>query len=93
MSATFSAHHVWLSDLEEELIRARELETAGKKHLDAQEKRVAALKAKNQCKPLSERLLHLMRKSHHLQVSRVRLLEKKFRKHVASDGDAAYKAP
>jgi hypothetical protein len=73
-----SEHHAWVSPLEEELLRARELEAAGKAHLDAQEKRVARL-LKNERNPLSERLLNLMRDTHKLQVSHVRLLEKEIR--------------
>jgi hypothetical protein len=46
-----SEHHAWVSPLEEELLRARELEAAGKAHLDAQEKRVARLKAKKRTQP------------------------------------------
>lgn len=63
MAATDSKHHVLLSQLEEELARAREQEAAGKEHLDAQEKRLARLKAKNVRKPQSERLLDTMRES------------------------------
>jgi tRNA(Ile2) C34 agmatinyltransferase TiaS len=41
MSETVPERHVWLSPLEEELLRARELEAAGKEHDDftASEKR------------------------------------------------------
>jgi len=63
LAATDSKHHVLLSQLEEELARAREQEAAGKEHLDAQEKRLARLKAKNVRKPQSERLLDTMRES------------------------------
>ena len=79
MAATDSKHHVLLSQLEEELARAREQEAAGKEHLDAQEKRLARLKAKNVRKPQSERLLDTMRESHKLQASHVRLLEREIR--------------
>jgi len=76
MSASVSQCHVWLSQLEEELLRARELEAAGKERLDAQEKRVARRKVR---RPHSERLLDLMRDTHKLQASHVQLLEKEIR--------------
>ena len=79
MSASVSQCHVWLSQLEEELLRARELEAAGKERLDAQEKRVARRKVKNVRRPHSEWLLDLMRDTHKLQASHVQLLEKEIR--------------
>lgn len=79
MAATISKRHVWLSQLEEDLLRVRDLEAAGKKRLDAQEKRVARLKAGNLRYPQAERLLDLMHITHKIQVSRVRLLEREIR--------------
>jgi hypothetical protein len=74
-----SEHHIWLSPLEEELVRARELEFAGRKHLATQETRVARLKAKNVNNSLSHRLLDTMRITHKLQISHVELLEREVR--------------
>jgi len=79
VSPTISARHVWLSSLEEELLRARQFEAAGKEHLDAQEKRVAHFKAKNIRRPESERLLHLLREADKLHAAHVRLLEREVR--------------
>jgi hypothetical protein len=76
MSPTDAA---WLSTLEEELLRARQLEAAGKERLDDQEKRVARLKAKDIHHPQSERLLDIMRETHKLHTSHVRLLESEVR--------------
>jgi hypothetical protein len=76
MSPTDTA---WLATLEEELLRARELEAAGKERLDGQERRVARLKAKYIHHPESERLLDIMRETHKLQASHVRLLESEVR--------------
>ena len=75
MAATVSTRHVWLSQLEVELLRTRELEAAGKERVDAQEKRVARFKGKNVPRPQSERLLDLMRETHKLQAGHVRLVE------------------
>ena len=82
MSPTVSARHAWLSALEEELLRAREFEVAGKEHLNAQEKRVANFKAKNLHRPLSERLLDLLRDADKLHADHVRLLEREVREAV-----------
>jgi len=46
MSSYVFAPQTLLSSLREELVRAREIEAAGAKHLDVQEKRVARLTAK-----------------------------------------------
>ena len=83
MTATIYKRRIWLSPLEDELLRARELEAVGKEHLDAQETRVARLKAKNVRHPQSERLLDLMRDTYNLQASHVRLLEEEIREACA----------
>jgi hypothetical protein len=70
---------IWLSTLKEELLRARKLEAAGKERLDDQEKLVAQLKAKDIHHPQSERLLEIMRETHRLHASHVRLLESEVR--------------
>jgi len=70
---------VWFSPPEEELLRARELEAAGKERLDAQEKRVVRLKSKNVRNSLSEKLLDLMRDAHKIQADHVQLLEQEIR--------------
>lgn len=81
--AKAAANHVSLSALEEELLRARELESSGKEHVDAQERRVESLRAENIDNPQSERLLDVMRVTHHLQGSHVRLLEREVREEQA----------
>jgi len=79
MSPPISSEALAVLTLEEELLRARELEAAGKEHLEAQEKRVARLKAKNMRNHSSEQLLGLMRETHGLQASHVKLLESEIR--------------
>ena len=79
MSSYVSARQALRSSLEEELLRARELEAVGAKHLDVQEKRVAWLTAKKVRNPQSERLLNTMRETHKLQAGHVRLLEREVR--------------
>ena len=82
MPPLISSEALAVLTLEEELLRARKLEATGKERLEAQEKRVAGLKAKNMDNPPSERLLGLMRETHRLQVSHVTLLEAEIRELV-----------
>ena len=79
MSAPVSEQHVWLSSLEEELLRARDLEAAGKGRLDAQEKRVPSLKARNVQRRESQRLLDIMAQTQKLHGRHVQLLEREVR--------------
>ena len=46
MAATVSTRHVWLSQLEVELLRARELETAGKERVDGKKNELQGPKIK-----------------------------------------------
>ena len=72
-----------LSPLEEELQRARELESAGKDRVDAQEKRIAHLKDAEATAPQSVRLLDIMRETQKLQGGHVLLLEREVREWFA----------
>ena len=82
-----------LSPLEEELQRARELESAGKDRVDAQEKRIAHLKDAEATAPQSVRLLDIMRETQKLQGGHVLLLEREVREWFAQKKPSQKRAP
>jgi len=79
MSVADADHQVRASPLEEELLRARELEAVGGELLRAQEERVAWFKSRNRHRDQSELLLRIMGDTQQLHAQHVRLLEDEVR--------------
>jgi hypothetical protein len=86
-------HAPSLSQLEEELQRARELESAGKERLDAHEKRVADFKTARRVTSHSLNLLDTMRETQRLQGGHVLLLEREVRECSEKKPTQKYPAP